>query len=852
MIERVEVVTGGASAVYGSDAVAGVVNFVMKTDFEGMQLDLKNSQTFENDGNRYDIGVTIGGNFDDDKGNATMYFGYTDRQDVFQGDRDFSSISLGDKVRTINELAGLDEAGAPLRNTDGSLTGPLSPYLYPFGSSGIPSTLVFGDAVFPTGVNAGGVRFNPDGSPAPYDGNTDTYNFAPSNYLQLPQRRYTFNAFTHYDVTEKFQVYGEALYVNHETPQQLAPTPAQITNFDFNYAASPFLTDASKDVFRNSFDLGLLPDVEGNPTTGDAVAGDGVANLSRVRRRLTENQVRASNDDISTYRFVLGGKGDITDTWSWDAYYSFGRTQRTSRLTGDASESRFRQGLNVANIGGTNACIDPNDPTVGIDGCVPVNIWGEGVMSPEAADFINVGATNTTEYKQQVGSLVFSGEVFELPAGAVGVAFGYERREEEVEFVPDEFLGSGDVLGFNSSEATAGDFNVDDLFVEVNVPIVSEVPGVYSLVATGAYRISDYDTEVGDVSTYAYGLEYSPIDSLLFRAQAQRAVRAPNLYELFQGASNNFPSFSDPCADINSPAERDFCIATGVPVARVDTFEATDSQVEATEGGNPELKEETSDTVTFGVVWTPNFVEGLAVTLDYYDIKVEDAIDVAGGGADNLIRLCYDGQDINSEFCQAITRDFNGDIINVNALNANIAEFTVEGVDLSISYQFSVPGINGDGTLQLALLANHQLENSFVPAPGSEARECVGRFGSPCGQTITGVAIPENKTDFAATYFTGPLSVRVNWNWIDGVEDTRLDDGTFANQIPVPRIGSYSYWDLNLAYDVTDSIQVSGGIDNLFDKEPPLLGDAAVQANTDPSTYDALGRRWFVGLKALF
>ncbi len=823
LIDRVEVVTGGASAVYGSDAIAGVVNFVMKTDFEGVQLDLKNAETFEGDGNRYDVSLTIGGNFADDKGNAVMYFGYTDREEVLQGDRDFSSTALGDFIPSVEELA----AGA-------------TPYLYPFGSSGIPGTRVFGDATFADGsVNTGGVRFLPDGSPVPYDGATDTYNFAPVNYLQLPQKRYTFNAFTHYDLTEKVQLYGEALYVNHETPQQLAPTPAQIQDFDFNYVANPFLTQESKDLFAASYDAD----------------GDGVATLARLRRRLVENEVRAADDDITTYRFVVGGKGDITDSWSWDAYYSFGKTARTSRLSGDAAESKFRQGLNVANVGGANVCVDPNSPTVGIEGCVPVNIWGEGNISPEAADFINVGATNTTEYQQQMAAVGFSGEIAQLPAGALGVAFGYERREEEVAFVPDEFLGSGDVLGFNSSEPTAGDFNVDEFYVEVNVPILSEAPGAYYLGATGAYRYSDYDTAVGDVNTYAYGLEWAPIDSLRFRAQAQRAVRAPNLFELHQGASNNFPAYTDPCAGGVTGALADFCIATGVPAASIPTFTEADSQVEATEGGNPDLAEETSDTVTLGFVWTPNFAEGLALTADYYKIELEDAIDVAGGGANNLIKLCYDGRDINSEFCQAITRDVTGDIVNVNALNANIAEFNVEGIDLGVTYQFNVPGIGlggGDATLRLALLYNHQLENSFVPAPGEPTRECAGRFGTPCGQTITGVAIPENKSDFAVTYLTGPLSVRMNWNWIDGVDDTRLDDGTLAAQLPVPSIGSYSYWDLNLAYEITDNLQVSGGIDNVFDKEPPKYGDASVQANTDPSTYDVLGQRWYLGLTAKF
>ena len=811
LIERVEVVTGGASAVYGSDAIAGVVNFVMKTNFEGVQFDSKYAITEEDDGDRYDLSLTMGSNFDDDRGNATMFIGYTDRDEVFAGDRDFSSVALGDAIGD-------------------------DPYLYPFGSSGIPGTRVFGDAVFDGVVNGGGARFLEDGSAVPYDGATDTYNFAPVNYLQLPQERYTFNGFMNYNLAENITAYGEGIYVNHETPQQLAPTPAQLLNVDFNYAASPFLTDQAKQMFADSYDED----------------GDGVASLSRLRRRLTENEVRRSNDDLTTGRILVGLKGDFNNNWDWDAYYSWGKVERRTRLTGDASDSRLTAGLNTVD-GAT--CVDPNDTSVTIPGCVPVNIWGEGNISQEAVDYINVGATNTTEYEQHYYGATIAGSLFELPAGDLGVAFGAEYRQEDSEFTPDEFLASGDVLGFNVQEATKGSYDVTEFFGEVNVPILADVFLANYLGVTGAYRYSDYST-IDDTNTYALGAEWRPFSDLLIRGQYQRAVRAPNVLELFQGASNNFPSYSDPCAGGVTGALRDFCIASGIPASRIDNFEEADSQVESTEGGNPNLSEEESDTYTVGFVWTPSeFLEGLSLTVDYYSIEIEDAIDVAGGGANNLIQLCYGGLDLSSPECQSITRDGNGDIINVLALNDNISEFKTEGVDLQLQYNWDWDAIGWGGDsalLQLQVLGNHTMENSFVPAPGQPKRDCEGRFGSPCGQTITGTASPDNSWNSSLTYFSGPLSVRLGWVWIDEVEDTRIDDGTPANTLPEPKLDDISYWDLSGRFSFTDNIDFSLGVENLFDEDPPKYGDASVQSNTDPSTYDVLGRRYWAGLTLKF
>ena len=547
--------------------------------------------------------------------------------------------------------------------------------------------------------------------PCPYNGATDTYNFAPVNYLQLPQTRYTFDASMNYNLTDNMTAYGKGSYVDHTTPQQLAPTPAQVLNVDFAYADSPFLTDQAKQMFADSYDAD----------------GDGVASLSRFRRRLVENEVRASEDDRTAAQLRVGLKGTIQDNWDYDVYGAWGKVEYNQRLTGDAAESRLTMALNT--VDGVT-CVDPNDTSVTIPGCTAANIWGEGNISQDAVDYINVGATNTTEYEQKYYGATIAGTAYELPAGPLGIAFGAEYREEDSSFTPDEFLASGDVLGFNSGKPTEGDYDVTEFFTEVNIPLLADVTGAYSLALNGAYRYSDY-SNVDEQDTYSAGVEWRPIEELLVRAQYQRAVRAPSVYELFLGLSNNFPSYSDPCAGGVTGELRSFCISEGVPASIIDTFEEADSQVEATNGGNPNLDVEESDTYTAGIVWQPSFVEGLSLTVDWYKIEIDDAIDEAGGGTNNQIALCYAGLNSASSECQAITRNVDGDIINVLTLNDNIAEFTTEGIDFQINYGWEMDfGLGGSGSnFDLSFMGTHLTESSFIPAPGQPQRDCEGRFG---------------------------------------------------------------------------------------------------------------------------
>jgi len=824
LIQRVEVVTGGASAVYGSDAIAGVVNFILRDDFEGLEISTQYDVTGEGDGERFDLSGTLGGNFADGRGNAVVFFNYFDRESVFQGDRDFADEALQDDV---------DDAGNPI--------------LVPGGSIGIPATLITGNVVLPDGtVSAGGARFTDAGVPVPFVSPQDLYNFAPVNYLQVPQTRWAISGIGTYEISDTVEAFLEANFINNRVPQQLAPTPASGT-FTINLD-NPLLTPENQQFLAQNF--GVDADGDGVPESAEFFAA----------RRLVEVGPRVSEDEYNAFRVVGGFRGDLLDRFNWDAYYSFGRVSRSNRLENDASFTRFQQALLVeSGPGGTPVCIDPSG------GCTPLNIFGAGNISQEAADFIRVGATNTTTIEEQIYAGSISGDAVELPAGPLGFALGVEYRQLESEFSPDEFLASGDVLGFNAGEPTAGDFDVWEMFGEVLVPILSDLPWARSLTLEAGLRYSDYST-VGSVWTYKAGGEYQPVEDLRVRALYQRAVRAPNIAELFQGPSQGFPAYTDPCSELTNTTGpvADLCVAQGIPRELLGTFEQANTQVEAQFSGNPDLSEETSDTYTIGAVFTPTFLPDLAVTIDYYNITLEDAIGVFGGGADNTVSLCFQSLDPNSPFCQAFDRRADGNIDIVNVPNFNTAELQTEGLDLQVNYSLDLPDQadlfgTGDAGLALGFLGTYVLEYQFKSTPEASFIECAGYIGSPCpgpGGIFVGTGTPEWKAVTSATYANGPLSLRLQWRWIGGLEDARLSQaeslGTDAPLVPVPEVDPEHYFDLSFQYDFNDMFQLFGGVENLFDNEPPLLGDAQVQANTDPSLYDVLGRRYFEGVQARF
>ena len=800
LIKQVDVITGGASAVYGSDALAGVVNFQMVDDFQGAEFTALYDVTDEGDGEKINFDFTVGGNFDDGRGNAVLYGSVSDRSPVFQGDREFSNVAL-------TESNGM---------------------LIPGGSSGIPGTRVFGGPTLPNGQNLG--RFLPDGSGAPFTG-ADRFNYAPDNFLQLPQERYLLTAMAHYDLTDNARVYTELTYSRNQVDQELAPTPAFLGTLEVNPDSAFFAPDVQTALNSIRTD-----------TNGDGVVnGSDNAFLPFIGRRMVENGSRQALDTRTGNRILLGVDGQINDTWSYDAYYSRSTLDQANILNNDVSDSRFRQAVLVTDDAG--ACQDASA------NCAPLNIFGAGNISQAAIDFVNIGATNQTSIVQEVINGHVSGTIGSLPSSdqEVGVVLGVEYRKDESSFRPDSFLSSGDVLGFNAGNPTVGKYDSTEIYAEIDAPITDQFS------AWGAYRYSDY-SNIGGTSSFATALNFTPNDRVRFRAGYQQAVRAPNVAELFNGGGNGFPTATDPCAAngfIPGVTDAALCAATGVPAGQVGVFSQANSQIEGQFGGNPNLGEETADTFTLGVVWQPT--DEIDIKIDYYNIEIEDSISVLGGGVDNVLDICYNVvRDAGSAFCQAVSRRPDGNVGLVRVLNENIAGLETSGIDFEIDYATDLAGgIGGnDSTLTVSVDGTYLLDFDITPVVDlpNDINKCAGNFGNTCGAPLNEIIL-----NTRVTWASGPWSFSGLVRYLSSADDDSIENaGANAADLVVPELSSEVYLDLSASYEFSDDLSVNFGVKNILDTEPTRVGDVQEQANTFPSTYDLLGPRFFVSGRLRF
>ncbi len=816
LIERVEVLTGGASAVYGSDAVAGVVNFVLKDDFEGVEIGTSFEQTDVGDADLFNLDLTIGGNFADGRGNAVLSMSYTDREELFQGDRGFANVAFDD-------------------DGNGGLT--------PGGSTGVPGTAITtgfgGDGGF--SPSSSGIIFNPDGTIRPFvdEGeNNDFFNFAPTNYIQVPQERFQATSLAHFDLDDNTEVYGRFSFTSSEVPQQLAPTPI-FSRSTFTLDDSPFIDPTAQQIISDAIGDGIDTDGDGIADTATAV----------VRRRLLETGPRVADQRIESFQFQGGIRGDIANTgWSYDAYYQTGTVTTSLTQRGNVNTERFDQALllDLASDPTGGTCQDTGRNGSLID-CTPINIFGEGNISADGAAFLVTDVSAVTDYEQTVASGFVSGPIAELPAGEVSVAIGLEHIANDFSFRPSQDLGAGTIAGFNGSPPTAGSFTVDSVYGEVYIPILRDVPGAQSLDVELAFRSSDYTT-VGDTSSYKIAASWAPNDELRFRTGFNTAVRAPNIAELFSPPGRGFPSAIDPCSEaaiqgeggVIPPEVAAICAATGVPVDTIGTsaIDSPSNQTRSTFSGTEDLNEEEAETITFGVVYTPNSIEGLSLSLDYFDIEIEDAITPFLGGTANTLATCYSSLGgVGSAACNAVTRFPDGSIDDVDVPNQNAGVTTLTGYDLSIDYSFDVAG----GLGSIAYLGTYTTENETEFTP-EITLDCLGKFGNLCGEPI-----PEYKHRMTFGWSYGGLTTQLLWRFVGSVDD---DDDRF--EFSVESLDEESYFDLTASYNFNDNYTVNFGIDNIFDETPTLIGDNQEQSNTFPATYDVFGRTFYVSAKASF
>lgn len=825
LIERVEVISGGAAAVYGADAVAGVVNFIMRKDFEGFEADSNYMITEEDDGMQWSADVTFGGDFADGKGHAVFNASYYKRDDMYKSARPFSAQA----GTTTSTMPG-----------GGWSTGANTP-------SQAAVDAIFGAGACQTSGGQAGFQFNPDGSlfctgtaASPFDvvgfnGPPEwvalafypdffSYNFEPDNILVLPMERWSLYSHMGLDINERFQPYVQAMFTNYNALQELAPTPAA--------GSTGFTVPVSNPFVQANADLVSLLNSRATPGAPFSFS-----------KRFNDVGGRTGYNTHDVWQLVTGVKGDIIGSWTYDFFASYGRSVQNEVQGGNIRRDRVQALLNAPD-GGASVCAGG------------LNLFGASPavsLSQAYIDHISLEAKNLTTVIQRQIEAVATGDLFELPAGTVQSAFGASWRDIDFDFQPDGGLQPGLVAGFNQQLPISGNLDYQELFLEVSVPILSELPAVKKLSLTGGFRTSDNNV-FGSDETWKGTLDWAITDSLRFRGGAQYAVRAPNISELFSPQLNNFPNIanSDPC-NFNSSfrtgpdgAQVQALCASQSSVAGGAAFVQPFGQATAIVGGNPNLTPETADTWSAGFVFAPSLnggvIDRFSMSVDYFQIEVSDFI--ASVGAITIIQRCYNREganptyDPNNSWCQLFNREqSNGGIVDLELFQQNQAFQNVGGIDFAVDIGFAV----GAGDLGFSLVGAWLEKNEQQTSVADPVLDFAGSIGG-----TTGSALPEWRGTLTTTYSFQDLQVQAVARFIDSMIHANNVAGTAGIGTP-----STWYYDLTGTYNLTEKISLRAGINNVTDQDPRLY-TPFVQANTDPSTYDVLGRRFFVGLNARF
>lgn len=848
LVERVDILTGGASAVYGSDAVGGVANFILRNDFEGFELDVQggfaqhgnDSFTWRQilggqgvaypgpsvDGEEYTITGMIGMNSGDGRGNVTIYGSYENRQQITQDNRFFSACTAG---QNAGAFAGV-------------------------GCIGSANFRLFG--------GPGGFFFQQeDGTLVPFAGGpAQTYNFGPRNFFQRPSERWSLYGRAHYDLTDNLEVFADISYTDNVSDAQIAETAsfgigAYSINCDNPYLEGNFGGTSYYDIFGCS--------------AQDVIDGTIVNGITASHRNV-EGGPRNSRLENSAFRVVGGFRGSFADIWDYELFGQYAETSDTSTSTNDFIVANLQQALFATrDANGNIVCVDQSG------GCVPYNPFqrnADGTTRITADQFnylqgvgIVVGETTQKVVGANVqANLGEYGLASPFASSGVGFLVGVEYREDSLDSRPDEIsqVPGGGFTGVGGATLpVSGSIDVFEVFTELEVPIVEDAPGFYELVVRGQYRYSDYTTNgnglTGGFQTDAFGVQvaWSPIEDLKLRAQFQRAVRAPNVIELFTGQDVGLPNLGqksnglfDPCAGANPLATFAQCANTGVTAAQYgNIIDVISGQTQGIFGGNPNLQPESSDTYTFGGVLTPSFVPGLSISLDYFDITVDDFI-AAGIGAETILSNCLATGD--AQFCDLVTRDASGSLnsgtpgVGFLLTNINIATLRTSGFDAQVVYDFDLGGM---GDIRLDYAATYLTSNEYDPFPGADTIDCNGFLNNDCVAAVN----PEYRHRFLVNWETAfGLDLGLTWRYFGPTNNAEVATSRLVDD----KLPSVSYFDVTAGFDLTDSIRIRGGVLNALNALPPLSassGPPEGNGNTYPVIYDT-GRYIFGGINFSF
>ena len=820
IVKRVEVLKDGASAIYGSDAIGGVVNIITRDDFEGLKMNAGyDVGTEESDGAVKTVDFTIG--FSGDKGNAVVNAYYVQQEPQWSGDRSWSMFE--DDLDTFTGELNKGGSSAPPWGRYNGIAGPGGCSSFTHGAGSGPGQSDPSDFSNATGYDC-------------WDWGKDTYNYAPANYHLTPQERYGFFAQADYEINDNIRLFSELSFNRRTSDTKLAPLPLAPLAF-FGYPA-PYSA--------NNYWNQLLGPKDANGNSVD---------IADWRRRMVETGGRDSRFRVETVRAMIGIDGEFDNGWGYEASYIFGANDSATAGAGGVNFEKvaLAVGPSFLDLEGNVVCGTPDAP---IAGCVSLNTFGvpgtDTQVSQEMLDYITFESHDFGSNEQQIISASVFGDAFELAAGPVGFAFGVEHREEKGADYPDALIALGITSG-SSRTATEGSYEVDEVFVETSIPVLTGVVGAESLDVDLAVRYSDYST-FGDTTNHKIGIKWVPFDGLLVRGTSSTAFRAPSTSDLFAGNSDNSPLVSDPCA--TNPTS--FCIADGVPAGG---FVPIGDQLSSTEGGDPTVEPEEANIFTAGLVYSPDFVDGLSLTLDYWDIEVTNAItDI---GEQKILDKCAQ----LGVYCDLITRygsdagSLYGNSSDIDNRTTNVGGVDSSGYDFNIRYATELDmgslSVNIDSTFYDKYEIT-QADGSIVINDGWFQRNS-GDGNFP--EWKTNIDVRLSNDDWSAAWAIRYIgAVNENFDNVDiaDVNDVFSDfwteevyvNGVLESYDVIREIDAQIIHDVRFTYFM-DNISATIGLDNVFDEDPPYAA-TGFNDNTDPRTYNTSGRHIYVNFNLSF
>lgn len=878
LIQSIEVITGGAGAVYGADAVSGVVNVKLKTDFEGFNVRASYSNSTEPwDSEEYQFSGLLGGNFAGDKGNAVLAFDYSDREILIKSQRAFAAVATATTTFLPEGL--YFEAGnaAPQAVVDAVF----ARYGVPAGAVPTGSSLIgfntdgtlFSRGVFNSPLDVRNFRY-----PIDFAVNTRlfpdaySYNFDAVNILTLPLERTSLMSKMNYDITDNIEAFANVAYTRYRSTQAIAPTPIPTVTIESPSGTNPIRAkSALVEPGRSVANLLIVPVTNPfipadfrtilNARTGNNpnLVGSGATEPFLMRQRTLSAGLRASDFENEVVQYLVGFRGEIDDDWRYEVYASEGRTEIGQTQTGNIDTQRL-QGLLEAPDGGASICAGGFNP------------FGRNPISPACVTYLQKSATLTREFTQRIAQGYVQGDIAELPAGDLTVVVGAEHRGFKYTFDPG--AASGPISGFNAQNPEGGTNRFNDIFSEALIPIAKGAEFANSLELSLGYRYSNskFVDKIKNIegksksdSTYKADLSWEPIDTLRGRASYQRAVRAPNFNELFAGGGSA-PQYFDPCSVTSNfrrtggAAASALCAATGVgnPAVYVQT---PGTQISIVTDGNLNLESEKADTITLGVVATTGsdnrWLERLTGSLDYYNIKIKGPILTPEPNL--IVASCYNYFGTNPNLsatdpnCRAVIRG-GGDILFLsdpgnpatgNYAGINAGKIKTSGIDLQMRWGFDLewmgaPSNAGAVTFDLylnRLIDFKQQERSTLPV--IDYAGTVSYFGQGLSE---GASLPTWKGVLNTNYSVGDFSFDLRTRYIDAMSNRASRQ--YKGETSFTGVGDVWYWDFSASWDVTEYAMIRVGVNNIADRLPPVYAPN-VQSGTDPSLYDVIGRRVF-------